>query len=256
MVEADVIIAWGHGPVPEAVKGEFKRPTKFLTLPNPNWKTPLEIFNYSTPVDSILDKYAPGTKALRVATLGFSASCQGVAALLGSPQGGLLDAAVAIDGMHTGLPVTLAAMTPWFNFGKLAVVNERLMVVTHSSVVPPGYASTTQTANWLWDTLTGGSEAFTSPPVPPLTMPPTTIHVSGGPATGKTRDVEYPAPAAQPQKRAGGLVVLGFNNLDGPGTADHIYQAKIVLPAVLAGLLAARWNAMDPQDMEQSCFTG
>ena len=180
------------------------RPTKFLTLPNPNWKSPLESFNYSSPIQSIVEKFAPGTTPLRVATLGFSASCQGVASLLGSPQGGWFDAAVAIDGVHTGLPVTAAGMTPWFNFGKLAVVNERLLVVTHSSVVPPGYASTTQTADWLWNTLTGGSESFAIPPVPPLVMPPTTIHVSGGPATGTTRDVSYPAPPARPKKRAGG----------------------------------------------------
>lgn len=254
MAEADVIIAWGHGPVPDSVKGEFKRPTKFLTLSNPNWKSPLEGFNYTTPIQDIVAKYAPGTTPLRVAALGFSASCQGVAALLGSPQGGWFDAAVAIDGIHTGLPVSQAGMTPWFNYGKLAVVNERLLAITHSSVVPPNYASTTQTANWLWDTLTGGSDAFTDPPVPAVDIPAKTV--SGGPA-GSTYPVQYPAPALQPPKRAGGLVVLGFNNLDKPaGYGDHRYQAQAVLPWALKALLAARWNAMDPHEPGQACFTG
>ena len=92
------------------------------------------------------------------------------------------------------------------------------------------------------------------PPVPPLSMPATTIHVAGGPATGPTRDVAYPVPSARPQRRFNGLVVLGFDNVDGPGTADHIYQAKIVMPAVLVGILAPRWNAIDPEAPGQACY--
>lgn len=253
MPEADVIIAWGHGSVPEAVKGSFQRPTKFLTLPNPNWKSPLEGLGS---VHGILTKYASDVKPLRVAALGFSASCQGVAAVLGAPDGGFVDAAIAIDGIHTGLPVTQAAMTPWFNFGKFAMVNERLFVISHSSVVPPGYASTTQTAEWLWNTLTFEPTEFAAPPMPDLYVPPTSVHVSAGPATGKDRTIDYPAPAWKGKRRMGGLVVLGLSNRDGPGTADHIYQAKAMLPMVLTSFMAARWNAMDAHDMKQSCFIG
>jgi hypothetical protein len=162
-----------------------------------------------------------------------------------------------VDGLHVGYvnkKVSEAGMTTWFNFAKLAVVNERLMVVTHSSIVPPGYASTTETAEYLWSRLAGAGQEGAMPPVPTLNMPTTTIHVAGGPATGPTRDVAYPVPSARPQRRFGGLVVLGFNNVDGPGTADHIYQAKIVMPAVLTGLLAARWNAVDPAEPGQACY--
>ncbi len=253
MPEADIIIAWGHGAVPDSVKGSFQRPTRFLTLPNPNWKSPLEGVGS---VRGILQKYASDVKPLRVSVLGFSASCQGVAAVLGAPDGGFVDAAVAIDGIHTGLPVTQAAMTPWFNFAKLAVVNERLFVISHSSVVPPGYASTTQTAEWLWNTITMEPTQFTVPPMPDLSVPPTSVHVNAGPSTGKDRTIEYPAPAWKGKRRAGGLVVLGLNNLDGPGTADHIYQAKAMLPMVLTRFLAKRWNEMDPHAMGQACFVG
>lgn len=251
--EADVVIAWGHGPVPDAAKPAFQRPTKFLTLENPNWRDPLA--GLSPPVRAILARYAPGVQPLRVAVLGFSASGQGVAALLGA-DGGHLDAAIVIDGMHTGKPVTEAAMTPWIAYGKRAVVDAGLLVVTHSSVVPPGYASTTMTADFLWKYLTGSDAAFVDPPLPDLSIPPTSVHVLGGPATGVDRTVQYPAPAWQPFKRAGGLVILGCDNRDGPGTADHIYQAKAVLPLVLTALLAPRWNAIDPHDAGAACYIG
>lgn len=254
-VRADVIIAWGHGQVPEAAKSAFERPTRFLTLPNPNWKDPLAPFAGASPLRAILAKYAPGVAPYRVATLGFSASCQGVAALLGSKDGGYLDAAIAIDGVHTGLPVTLAAMTPWFNFGKSALINERLLVITHSSIVPPDYASTTQTARFLWDTLTGKSAPFASPAVPALGIGPVTVHVNSPPAKAPY-DVQYPVPKWQPSRRADGLVILGADNADPAGYADHIYQAKAVLPAILIKLLAARWNAIDPENPGASCFIG
>lgn len=253
MSRSDVIIAWGHGPVPDSAKGAFQRPTEFLTLANPDWRDPLK--GLYPPVRAIIAKYAPGVEPLRVACLGFSASGQGVAALLGS-DGGHLDAAVVIDGMHTGKPVTEAAMTPWIAYGKRALVNEALFVVTHSSVVPPGYASTTMTADFLWKYLTGSDQAFVNPELPDLSIPPASVHVVGGPATGTDRTVDYPAPAWQPFKRAGGLVVLGCDDLDGPGMADHIYQAKYVLPLVLTRLLAPRWNAIDPLATAAACYVG
>lgn len=156
MAEADVIIAWGHGPVPESVKGAFQRPTKFLTLPNPNWKEPLAAFLSPSPVRAILAKYAPGTTPTRVATLGFSASCQGVGALLGSIDGGRIEAAVAVDGIHTGKPVSLSGMMPWLDFTKLAFLNDRLFVVTHSAVVPGKYASTILKTRGAFATLHEG----------------------------------------------------------------------------------------------------
>lgn len=257
-MDADVVIAWSHSGFPEAAKAAFKRPTRFCVLPNPaSWKDPLAGYGSPSPVRAIISKFAPGVTPTRVATLGFSASCQGVAALLASKDGGRLDAAVAIDGIHTGRPVTYAAMTPWFNFAKLAFLNDRLFVITHSAVKPPNYASTTETADWLWKTLTGSLEPLQDPPVPILGIAPTSVHVSAGPATGPDRTVQYPVPPAKPARRRGGLVILGYENRDIPmGTADHIYQAKAVMPAVLAALLAARWNAIDPASPDTACYVG
>jgi hypothetical protein len=239
--------------VPDAAKPAFQRPTKFLTLTNPDWHDPLA--GLYPPVRAIIDRYAPGVTPLRVACLGFSASGQGVAALIAA-DGGHLDVAVVVDGMHTGKPVTQAAMSPWIAYGERALVDAALLVVTHSSVVPPGYASTTMTADFLWKFLNGTDQAFVDPPLPDLSAPPTMIHV-GSPPAPKPYDVDYPAPAWQPFKRAGGLVILGCDNRDIPaGYADHIYQAHVVMPLVLTQLLAPRWNAIDPHDVAAACYTG
>lgn len=196
---------------------------------------------------------------MRVALLGFSESCHGVRNLLASADGALVDSVIAIDGIHTpwvqpGNKVEPNIMKAWLEFAKLAVVNERLFVDTHSSVEPPSYASTTQTANWLWKTITGEGSAFMVPAVPPLLVPPTTIKV-GAPPADKPYSVEYPNALWEPYKRARGLVVLGCDNLDIPaGYADHIYQARAILPLVLEEFLVNRWNSMNPKDPGQSCF--
>jgi hypothetical protein len=261
VAEADLVVAWYHGAIPASVHSAFERPTKFVNLPNPdNWGQALAGFNFASPAQSIADKYAPGTKVLRVAYLGFSASCQGVAQALASGDGGKIDAVLAIDGLHVGYqdgkrvngPNPLS-MKPWMEFAKRAVANITLFVDTHSSVVPPAYASTTETANYLWNQLTNASPAAAVPQVPDLSIPPTSVTTS---VNGPTRTVDYPAPQWQPPKRFAGFVILGCNDLDPTGTTDHVYQGKYVLPLAITQFLAARWNAMDPHNLSASKYVG
>lgn len=261
MTESDVIICWNHGGFPKGLESAFQRPTRVISLANPvSWAHAVDKY-WPFPVRGIIKEFAPDVTPLRVAALGFSASCQGVSQLLSSQDGAALDAVIAIDGIHTGYvqtggqkTVNPNGMKPWFDYGKYAVVNERLFVISHSSVVPPNYASTTQTAEWLWNTLTMEPTAFTVPPLPVLNVPPTSVHVAAGPSTGKDRTIQYPAPPWKGKRRCGGLVVLGCSNLDGPGTADHIYQAKAMLPLMLQAFLAERWNTIDPKALGQVCF--
>jgi len=257
---ADVIIAWSHGGIPKSVQPEFQRPTRFITVPSPEkWSQTLAGL-LPSPIRGIVAKYAPGVEPLRVAVLGFSASCSGVVQMLASSDGGRIDSALAIDGIHAGYDAqkkpNAASMKTWVEFAKLAFLNERLFVITHSSVVPPNYASTTETANYIWNAL-GESSDFADPPLPDLSVAPTSVHVAAGPATGPDRTVQYPAPPWKTQRRRGGLVILGCNNNDVPrGTADHIYQAKAMLPLALVRFLAARWNNMDPNAPGASCYVG
>ena len=261
-MQADVVLGWSFAGVPEKARAAFERPTRFISIPTPAnraYRTQVQALGWPYAIRGALAKYAPGVEPLRVALLGFSESCHGVRNLLSSGDGARVDTVVAIDGIHTPFvgakQVDPATMSAWLEFAKFAVVNERLMIVTHSSVVPPTFASTTQTANYLWHKLTGDSEPFTNPSLPALDAPLTTIKTGGNAATGPGRTVEYPSAPWLPKKRANGLVILGCKNIDTPyGTADHIYQAKTVLPLVLIELLAARWNTIDPTAPDSVCW--
>lgn len=266
MAEADVIIAWSFASVPKAVQAQFSRPTKFIAIPTPvgrNYSGQIRALGWPTPVRGILKKYAPGVEPLRIAALGFSESCGGVLGLLKSGDGARFDSAIAIDGIHTDpgkhLPPGVrkqpmaVALKPWFAFARLAAIeNDRLCVITHSSVEPP-YASTTATAGLIWQQATGSVDVTQSPTAPVLMSGPVTINV-GSPPADKPYSLNYPAPASQAPRRKNGLMVLGYNNLDGPGYADHIYQAKVILPLVLGNILATRWNAIDPKAPGQTCY--
>lgn len=256
-MDADVVITWSFAPVPESVRGAFQRPTRFVALPTPQGRlygAQLRSYGWPTPVRGLLKRYAPDVTPLRVAALGFSESCSGVLGLLRSGDGARFDAAVAVDGIHTAPakapdPVALEA---WVSFAKLAAHAERLCVITHSSIQPP-YASTTATAAYIWEHVTGGPEPDDFPAVRGVEAAATTVRV-GSPPARVPYTVNYPEPAQQLPRRLNGLVVLGYDNVDPQGYADHIYQAKAILPIVVARFLAARWNAIDPKNPNAVCY--
>lgn len=256
MPEADVVLSWSFAPVPQAVRGAFQRPTRFVELPTPTGRKygdQLRALSLPTPVRGILRRYAPDVTPLRVAALGFSESCSGVLGLLRSGDGGRIDAAIAVDGIHTApaKEPNPAALAPWVSLARLAVENLRLCVITHSSIEPP-YASTTATADYIWSQAVGDHEEQV-PAVTGIEAAPTSVRV-GSPPARRPYTVEYPRPAQQFPLRVNGLVVLGYDNVDPAGYADHIYQARTVLPIVLARFLATRWNAIDPRDPAAVCF--
>lgn len=88
----------------------------------------------------------------------WSAGYGAVQEILNSPVGKRrVDAVILLDGLHTGyLPsnpgvkvLNHQQIQSFIDFAKLAVKKQRLMFVSHSSIIPPGYASTTETANLL-----------------------------------------------------------------------------------------------------------
>lgn len=256
-MDADVVITWSFAPVPESVRGAFQRPTRFVALPTPQGRlygAQLRSYGWPTPVRGILKRYAPDVTPLRIATLGFSESCGGVLGLLKSGDGSRFDAAVAVDGIHTApdKEPNPAALVPWVSFAKLAAAAERLCVITHSSIQPP-YASTTATAAYIWKEATGNEDVIDFPAVRGVEAAATTVRV-GSPPARVPYTVSYPQPAQQLPRRLNGLVVLGYDNVDPQGYADHIYQARIVLPIVVGRFLAPRWNAIDPKNPNAVCF--
>lgn len=258
---ADVVVSWAFAPVPEAVKPAFTRPTRFVVLPTPlnrGYRSQIQSLGW-TPIREIIRRQLPGVAPTRVALLGFSESCHGVREILNTLDGEACDAVVAIDGLNipyfpdTNKPDT-NVLLPWTLAAMRAVVNTRLFVSSYSSIKPP-FAGGEETADWIWKTLTNDEPPVVSPPLPVLSAPPTDIKV-GVPPAASPYTVHYPSIPWSLQRRIAGLILLGCSNLDPAGYADHIYQAKVLLPLVLSEILALRWNSIDPLDPDQGCFLG
>jgi hypothetical protein len=96
-------------------------------------------------------------RARRIALSAWSAGYGAVEAILRTPYGKKrVDSVVLLDGLHCDYAeggLNAAQMEPFVAFAKRAAAGERLMVVSHSSIIPPGYASTTETSNYLIDKL-------------------------------------------------------------------------------------------------------
>ena len=64
----------------------------------------------------------------------------------------LVDTVVLLDGLHCAElseAPTEPRLTPFVDFARSAAHSNKLMFVSHSSIIPPNYASTTEAANYL-----------------------------------------------------------------------------------------------------------
>lgn len=107
----------------------------------------------------------PGAKVRRIGLSAWSAGYGAVGRILGQKRN--VDAVVLLDGLHSGYDPgggTLNAMqlAPFAEFAREAAARKKLMYVTHSSIIPPGYSSTTETANYLIAEV-GGRPLATKP---------------------------------------------------------------------------------------------
>jgi hypothetical protein len=110
-----------------------------------------------------------GRKAARARRIGLSAWSAGYGAveeILRQPFGReRVDSVILLDGLHcdyAGDGLVRRTLDPFVRFAKEAAANRRLMIVSHSSIIPPDYASTTETANFLVHELGGRSRAARS----------------------------------------------------------------------------------------------
>lgn len=201
-----------------------------------------------------MKQYAPDVRPMRVACLGFSEGCQGVRAMLSSPDGGRLDGAIAIDGIHaqqgTTTKIVPAYLTPWGAFGKRAAQGRTMLAITASSIKPPNFASTTETAAWIWNYVTGSTAETATTPIPEALLqpfnPPVTYQGGQDKAGTKWPAVSYAQPPVTAFRRDHGLVVVNYADIDPTGHQDHIFQAQHVLPVILQSFLADRWNSIAP----------
>ena len=111
-------------------------------------------------VESVEDAMAEhlGVKQARARFIGlsaWSAEYGAVGRILSQPLGQRrVDTVILLDGLHSGYAhdggtLNELQLAPFGEFAARAARGRRLMFVTHSSIIPPGYASTTETANYL-----------------------------------------------------------------------------------------------------------
>lgn len=77
----------------------------------------------------------------------------------------LVDTVVLLDGLHCGYrgnDLEGIQLKPFVDFARRAARRQKYFFVSHSSIIPPGYASTTETANYLIRAL-GGRPRATRP---------------------------------------------------------------------------------------------
>lgn len=97
----------------------------------------------------------PRARVRRVGLSAWSAGYGAIQSILRQRAGQqLVDTVVLLDGLHggyspDGASLNEAQFRPFSDFAKLAAQGKKLMFVSHSSIIPPGYASTTETANYL-----------------------------------------------------------------------------------------------------------
>jgi hypothetical protein len=92
-------------------------------------------------------------RAEKVALSAWSAGYMGILATLGQPEAKDVDAIVLIDGMHGPRTALDRQLAPFVDYARRAAAGERFLLVTHSSIDPPDFASTTESAHHLISAL-------------------------------------------------------------------------------------------------------
>lgn len=167
-----------------------------------------------------------GRKRARARRIGLSAWSAGYGAvqeILRDPAArNRIDSVILLDGMHCGYAgqgqLNKPQIQPFIDFAERAASGDRFMLVSHSSIIPPGYASTTETANFL-------------------------IHELGGkPAKAKTRKGDPMGLELIARYDRKGFHVRGFSGND---TMDHCAHLGFFRD-VLASYVKPRWRSPSP----------
>jgi hypothetical protein len=88
-----------------------------------------------------------------VALSAWSAGYMGILAMLAQPEAKDVEAIVLIDGMHGPRDALDRQLAPFVDYARRAAAGERFLLVTHSSIDPPDFASTTESAHHLISAL-------------------------------------------------------------------------------------------------------
>ncbi|HEY5960977.1 MAG TPA: hypothetical protein VIV60_30685 [Polyangiaceae bacterium] len=167
-----------------------------------------------------LRTYCHETQPRRVALSSWSAGYGATLRILGHDRNReRIDAVLLADGLHGGLEhrhprtVRAEALEPVNRFAEQAALGQRLLAITHSSIVTSDYASTTETASFLLNSQGIEREL---------------VDVSGPRRTMRQSSTAHRA----------GFWVAGYAGNDANAHCDHLYAfGKTLLP-----MLEAHWN--------------
>lgn len=149
----------------------------------------------------------------RIALSAWSAGYGAIQQILTQPVAQRIDAVFVLDGMHTGYlggKLDEAQLKPFVGYARKAAAGQRLMFISHSSIIPPGYASSTETARHLVRAL------------------------GGEPRTAKPRKGDPWGLDLNSRYDRGGLHVRGYDGNDKPDHCAHIGLFRDVLSVHLA----------------------
>jgi hypothetical protein len=104
-----------------------------------------------------------GKKAFvrKLALSSWSAGYGAIEQILRQPAGKRVDALVLLDSLHAGYAdeqqktLKVPQIEPFIAFAKRAAAGHAFMFMSHSSIIPPGYASTTEVASYVVGELHG-----------------------------------------------------------------------------------------------------
>jgi hypothetical protein len=119
--------------------------------------------NLLASVEQAMAKRTGNKKAYvrKLALSSWSAGYGAIEQILRQPAGKKVDALVLLDSLHAGYAdeqqktLKVAQIEPFVAFAKRAAAGHGFMFMSHSSIIPPGYASTTEVASYVVDELHG-----------------------------------------------------------------------------------------------------
>ncbi|MCA9629190.1 MAG: hypothetical protein KC766_16025 [Myxococcales bacterium] len=167
--------------------------------------------NFLAGIDKDLAKHCPGAKRRRLAISSWSGGYGAAYRILVEESNlQLIDAILLSDGLHSAMAnkftreVKPDGLAPFERFAALAARGEKLFAMAHSSIVPPGYSSTTETATYLLESQ-GAKRVEADAQGPRESM-----HLTS-------------------KGSVGSLTVLGFEGNDTHAHCDHLYAINDTL---------------------------
>jgi hypothetical protein len=114
-------------------------------------------------VENVVAKHAglKSAKARKIALSSWSAGYGATEQILRQTGGKGIDAVILLDSLHAGYineqahSLKVDQIAPFVAFARRAAKKQGFMFMSHSSIIPPGYASTTEVASFVVSTLGG-----------------------------------------------------------------------------------------------------